>query len=320
MTTFDAPETRVWTALRDELDAGRRPALVAVAESRGSSPGRVGWVMAVGASGWLAGTVGGGPAEDRVVAAARDAVGGGLPRLVKQVHRPGVPEASGLVCGGEQRVVIAGLGVADRAGVASLIAALAGGDRIGWMIDAQGWQVRDEPVTREPGLVVGPVEWRFTWVSGPEYTVHLVGGGQVGAALADLLVGLAFRVTVVDERPGVGAAFEGRVHRTSAVPYEELADEIAPGDRELVVIATHAPERDAVALAALAGTEVGYLGLLGSPAKVAALLPGPTRPPWLSAPAGLRIGSRTPAEIAVSIAAELVALRAGDRARRSVHA
>ena len=72
---------------------------------------------------------------------------------------------------------------------------------------------------------------------------------------------------------------------------------------------THSHERDAVALRALAGRPFGYLGLLGSRHKLKSLLAGEAQPDFLRAPMGLPIGSHTAEEIAVSIAAEMVAVR-----------
>ena len=76
---------------------------------------------------------------------------------------------------------------------------------------------------------------------------------------------------------------------------------------------THSHERDAVALAALEPLELGYLGLLGSRAKVRRIVGDREMPAWFHAPMGVPIGSATPAEIAVSIAAEMVAVRSALR-------
>ena len=96
------------------------------------------------------------------------------------------------------------------------------------------------------------------------------------------------------------------------LPYEQLTAVVAPGGvRTLVVVGTHAPDRDAAAVAALAGIPLGYLGVLGNPAKLGAA--GASRPA-LEIPAGVAIGSHTPEEIATSLAARLIAARArGDQ-------
>jgi xanthine dehydrogenase accessory factor len=139
--------------------------------------------------------------------------------------------------------------------------------------------------------------------------VHVVGGGHVGAALAPLLVGLGFRVVVVDERPGIALAAIP-AHERLRLRYELLGTVVPPGPTSLVTIAAHDHERDRAALEAVLGLQLGYLGLLGSRAKLQHLVGGRTMPPWCHAPMGVPIGSSTPAEIAVSVAAALVAVRA----------
>lgn len=301
----EAPDLAVWRALRAELDAGRPAALAVVVGHEGRSPGRAGQVLAVGRAGRLAGTTGGGPAEDAVVAAAlglvRDPDGMGV-RLLTQTHRRGAADASGLLCGGQQRVAVVRLGSDAAAGIGRVEAALTRGNSAIWTVSDAGWRLGD--AVGSPGE-----RWSSTHTSGPSHRVVIVGAGHVGTALAPLLVGLGFRVTVVDERPGAADRLLGGVHEVATLPYEDLAGVVPPGDRTFVVVAAHAPDRDAAAVAALAGVRLGYLGVLGTPAKLAGL-PARAAAPAVEVPAGVPVGSHTPEEIAVSVAARLVAVRA----------
>jgi len=304
------PEAQAWAALACELEAGRPCALVVVAERRGSGPGWPGALLAVGVGGPLAGTIGGGPSEEALAAevAAGLARGALRPRLVVQTHRPGAPTASGLACGGDQTVAVASLAPAQAAGVAEVADALAAGRRAGWTLTDGGWA---------PGIAGGAGfarrgdGWGFAHESGPTHAVWVVGAGHVGRALVPLLLALDFRVGVIDERPGLAATAGG--HAAYDLAYERLAEVVAPGERVFVTLATHAPDRDAAALDAVAGLGFGYVGVIGSAAKVHRLLSGRGRTPSLHAPMGLPIGSRTPEEVAVSVAAELVAVRAASR-------
>jgi xanthine dehydrogenase accessory factor len=140
--------------------------------------------------------------------------------------------------------------------------------------------------------------------------VYVVGAGHVGSALVPVLVALDFRVVLLDERPGLAVAVsQAAAHERAAVPYEDLGRVIEPGPNSFAAIMTHDHGRDAVALAALESLELGYLGLLGSRAKVRRIVGERPLPAWFHAPMGVPIGSATPAEIAVSIAAEMVAVR-----------
>jgi xanthine dehydrogenase accessory factor len=341
------PEVDVWRALAGALEAGTRCALLAVVDSRGSSPGRRGAVMAVGPGGPLAGTIGGGAAEaglvDRVSADLR--AGTLAITRVPLEHRAGAAEASGMVCGGSQLVLVAPLDQDDRAGVSTLVGILAAGRQATWSIDPDGWRVvvegpgtpAPDPMARgqlapgAPGesaaagqVAPGPhsgtprePEWPVVLCSGPTHVAHVIGAGHVGSALAPLLVALDFRVVLLDERPKlVEAAAPPVAHELVTVPYEELARAVEPGPRSFAAIMTHDHTRDAVALSAVEPLQLGYLGLLGSRAKVRRIVGERPMPAWFHAPMGVPIGSATPAEIAVSIAAEMVAARSD--ARRSL--
>ena len=138
----------------------------------------------------------------------------------------------------------------------------------------------------------------------------MIGGGHVGSALAPLLVGLDFRVVLVEEREQIDLS-SIPAHERVRLQYEELGRIVPHGPSSFVAVVAHSHDRDAVALAALEPVELGYLGLLGSRAKVRRLVGERVMPPWFHAPMGLPIGSATPAEIAVSVAAEMVAVRGG---------
>lgn len=283
------PEQLVWRALRGEVAAGRPCVLAVVVSHEGSSPGHAGWLMAIGPDGWLAGTTGGGLAEVAVVEAALHLLTGSAPspRLLTQTHRPGAEHASGLRCGGEQVVALVPVDASWARRLEAVDAALSVGETLAWQVTGDGWS--------------------FDHVSGPTHRVVLVGAGHVGEALARLLVPLGFRVEVVDERPGAAARLRGLVHGAREMLYGRLAEVVPPGATTLVVVATHDPDRDAAAVAALEGVRVGYLGLVGKRARIAHL----PHHAEVEVPAGLPMGGHSPAEVAVSVAARLVAVRAG---------
>lgn len=308
-------ELAVWEALATALEAGREVALAVVVGSRGSSPGHVGGLMAVGTDGQLAGTVGGGVAEAGVLARLVEGLRAGdlAPGEVQLTHRPGVETASGLICGGEQWVAWAPLEPARLEEVRAVVAAVAEGQRIGWTIGPAGWALGGPAgwAVSEPDGEAAPSS--HAMASGPSHEVWVIGGGHVGLALTRVLATLDFWVVAAEERPGV-AQFEENpwAHRRVTMSFAELDRVVPPGEATFVVVMTAGAESDAVALDALWDTPLGYLGVMGSRAKLARVLAGRgERPAWLHAPMGIPIGSHTPAEIAVSVAAELVAVRNG---------
>ncbi len=275
-------EREIWLALQQELAAGRAGALLVVSEHRGSSPGRRGMLMAVGRHGPLVGTIGGGQAETAMVAAAQAALQADNLQPWRQtlIHHATDSDASGMICGGQQTVVV------------------------------DFWQPGQAiPATGDPWSIAGE-GWIYHHTPTEKFTVCLIGGGHVSLALSQLLDRLDFEVQVFEERPDIATFVANTAarekHRT---PYESLAELLPDGDRVFVAIMTHSHERDAAALHALAGRPFGYLGLLGSRHKLKQLLAGTVQPDFLRAPMGLPIGSHTAEEIAVSIAAEMVAIR-----------
>ena len=157
----------------------------------------------------------------------------------------------------------------------------------------------------------------------PQPRLIVIGAGHVAQALAPLAAAADFRLTVLDERDEMleHPAFEAM--QTGAYDVDEL-DVALPDltDRDYVLIMTHDHARDERALAHLLGRPHRYVGMIGSQRKVHAVLRrvlrreaerGRPRPDLtrVRAPIGLALGGRTPAEIAVSVVAELIAERHG---------
>ena len=152
--------------------------------------------------------------------------------------------------------------------------------------------------------------------------LHLFGGGHIAIALAAIAEAAGFRVTVIDSRPGFPdpSRFPGTVRLVQG----PLPDSIGPlpfDESTYVVIVTHGHEQDETVLAACLGKPWKYLGMIGSRAKVARVFrslgtddAARRRLSEVRAPIGLDVGGRSPGEIAVSIAAEMIAVRYGKAA------
>jgi xanthine dehydrogenase accessory factor len=151
----------------------------------------------------------------------------------------------------------------------------------------------------------------------------LFGGGHIGRALTPILESLGFRVTVFDSRPEVlnllGES-EGRTIITG--DYEDIGSAVETLQGcEFCFIATHGHLHDFQVLKQVLEAKDGYryIGLIGSRSKIRTTLEklkaaGLKAPEYLYAPVGLKIGGDTPAEIAIAIAAEIVAVVHGAEA------
>lgn len=147
--------------------------------------------------------------------------------------------------------------------------------------------------------------------------LFILGAGPVGVQLSQLAVQLDFEVTVIDERASLMSAerFPTGVQLVCG-DFDALLPELVTTPDDFVAIVTQVWQRDARALQLLVERPLAYLGLIGCQRKLGEILPqlaaagaSSAALARLKAPIGLKIGSKTPAEIAVSIAAELIAVR-----------
>jgi xanthine dehydrogenase accessory factor len=149
----------------------------------------------------------------------------------------------------------------------------------------------------------------------------IFGGGHVSKAVATLASRVGFRVVVTDDRPEYASRARFPMAAETKVDYPDAAARSLPIDRAtfvLVMTRTHADDRTILLELFHRGAQPRYLGMIGSGAKARltydALAEQGVEKEWLKrirSPVGLRLGARTADEIAVSIVAELIAVRRG---------
>jgi xanthine dehydrogenase accessory factor len=253
--------------------------------------------------------------EDVLEAALRAARSGEAAALVTIVATEGsTPRKAGakmLVHGDGRLVGSVGGGRLEADLVARARAALATGkpELVSFELTPEG--------TGENGLVCGGTLRAFAEPLETTPTLLLFGAGHVSAALSRLAVSLGFRVEVADDRSDQVSAerFPG-ADRLVAEPFPAAVARMSLGPGAYAVIATRGHESDEQALLAVVGKGLRFVGLLGSRTKAARLfesLRGRGVPreelERVRTPLGLAIGAQTPEEIALSIMAELVAVR-----------
>jgi xanthine dehydrogenase accessory factor len=176
-----------------------------------------------------------------------------------------------------------------------------------------------DTLAEESGLICGGRMEVFIEPLDPSPQLIIVGAGHVSQHVARLAADVGFRVQVLDDRETF--ANRERFPAADAVTVAEIAGFLAGADlppAAYVVVVTRGHTHDLAAMRALAGRPLRYVGMIGSRAKVARIFDALTSEgapsEWLGqvrAPIGLQIGAITPEEIAVSIVAELVAVRRG---------
>jgi xanthine dehydrogenase accessory factor len=305
-------QTDPWRYALESLRDGRRPTLVFVVDHSGSVPGVTGTRAVVSESGF-AGTIGGGAAEKQLV--ERAAADQGDAEIFRFRH---TPSGGGTLCSGVQDFAIVPLSQNDLEPIRSIVDTLEN-HRTGTLrLSPKG--VGFEPGETSPHSFSGKREsWTYSGPIGLEDTLYIIGGGHVGLALSRVMVTLPFRIIVLDNREDLPTMAANRyAHEQHVVDFDQIGDHIADGDRSWVVIMTFGHVHDRRALEGLLGKKLAFLGLLGSEAKVRQMYAAMKADgidakdlEGVRAPVGMSIGSHTPEEIAISIAAEIIAVRNG---------
>ena len=314
-----APDDIPGTALAWHRD-GRGAALATVVQTWGSAPRPVGSQLAVSGRSEIAGSVSGGCVEGAVVAEALDAMETGRSTILEFGVSDDEAFAVGLACGGTIRVMVepVGAGVPE-ALLEGLAAAAEAGEPVAYAVDTTAWERR----LLRPGDALAGERFAadrsgfegetFVAVRNPPLRLVVVGGVHIAQPLVAMARLAGYTPTVVDPREAFASAdrFPGTALRHDW-PDEALA-ELGLDARCAVVALTHDPKLDDPALAVALRSPAFYVGALGSTrthAKRLARLAEmglEVEAARLHAPIGLDIGAASPAEIAVSILAEMTA-------------
>jgi xanthine dehydrogenase accessory factor len=164
-------------------------------------------------------------------------------------------------------------------------------------------------------------DFMLTEKTGYKNILHIVGGGHCSLALGRLMSTMDFYIHLYEERENLNTLKENcYVHEKHFLDsYAGLRDKIAPGDNVYVIIMTLGYRTDEIAMRALAGKDLRYIGVLGSKTKMKKMLSDNLHDlegnflQKIKTPAGIPIKSQTPEEIAVSIAAEIIAEKNRDQ-------
>ena len=293
------------------LEGGRRVAIATVIGAHGSTPRHLGARMAVADDGGQWGSVGGGKIEQLVAAATLEVATGGEPRVVRQ-H---LVRDLAMCCGGSMEVVVT---PATREAVAA--AAGAKGLTIETPLDGAPFVVRatrpGDPRRHHPVIASDRLLERL----GGGERVVVLGYGHVAKSLGPMLDRLGFDVVVCDDNE-TGAIAEAPPWARRVIESfdaNEIERALGGFDDDYVLIVTRDHAIDQQLLEQLLGRDnLAYLGMIGSRGKVGRFrkrleakgLYDEARWARLRAPIGFDIGAETPDEIAVAIAAELIAHR-----------
>ncbi|MFA5663679.1 XdhC family protein [Castellaniella sp.] len=302
-------------------EAGRRAVLVTVVRTWGSSPRPIGSIMAMRDDGVIVGSVSGGCIEDDLILRyTRHDIPDALPRTgpplflqygltADEAHRFGLP------CGGTLEVVLEF--DPDATLLAELVAALDTGALMHRHVDLATGQASLSPSQVPADLELDAQ--RLVNTFGPEYRMLIIGAGQMSEYLATMAQFCGFEVTVCDPRKEYATVWNvPGVQVVSTMPDDTVLD-FRPDARTCVIALTHDPKLDDLALLQALETPAFYIGAIGSRRNNHArrqrmidyLDQTEASLARLRGPVGIYIGSKTPPEIAVSVMAEVLAIKNG---------
>ncbi|HEU0230629.1 MAG TPA: XdhC family protein [Burkholderiaceae bacterium] len=311
----------VLRALRDWRQEGRHAVLATVVHTWGSSPRPIGSIMAMREDGVIVGSVSGGCIEDDLIARytqpdARDTLPrNGPPRFIKYGVTADEAHQFGLPCGGTLEVVLEF--DPQTQALVDLVQALDAGKLMHRRVRLADGQVRLE-VSDVPADL-GMDEQELVNTFGPEYRMLIIGAGQMSEYLATMAQFCGFAVTVCDPRKEYNSIWNVPGVRVVATMPDDTVAEFRPDARSCVIALTHDPKLDDLALLQALETPAFYIGAIGSRRNnhtrhqrmIEYLDQTEESLARLRGPVGIYIGSKTPPEIAVSVMAEVLAVKNG---------
>ena len=309
---MDSLDRQVLEQARDWFAAGRKVWIVTVIETWGSAPRPPGALLAMRDDGLVVGSVSGGCVEDDLIERVRTGERVDRPSLI--IYGISKDEAArfGLPCGGTLRLVQEPLQdvnwieqILDRTARHGLVARTLNVDSGQWSIEQAS---RDDAFTFDGHVMRS--------VFGPRWRMLIIGAGQLSRVLAQMAQALDFEVICCDPREEYHLTWDIEGTQFTKEMPDDVVLSLELDPHSAVVAVTHDPKLDDLVLLEALKSPAFYVGALGSRANTAARKErlalfelSPQEIGRLHGPIGLDIGSKTPAEIAISILAEIVAVR-----------
>lgn len=294
---------------------GHRVVLATVTETWGSSPRPPGAMLAVRGDGLVAGSVSGGCVEDDLIDKVREcSLATDKPETTIYGISKEDAQRFGLPCGGRLQLVLEP--VQDVATLQGVLDGIARHELIARRLDMQTGVATLDRASRNDSLAFDGNQ--LTTVHGPRWRVLIIGAGQLSRYVAMMAQALDYEVIVCDPREEYAVTWDVPGARLTRDMPDDVVTELNLDSHSAVVAVTHDPKLDDLALIEALKSPSFYVGALGSRLntqkrreRLAQFDLSQEELARLHGPVGLRIGSKTPPEIAVAIVAEMTAVRHG---------
>ena len=312
---MDSVDLQVLKSARDWVKAGHRVVMATVIRTWGSAPRPIGALTAIRDDGMVAGSVSGGCIEDDMVLQVRS---GELVQDKPATTKYGVSaeEAKrfGLPCGGTLELVLEPLG--KDSGIEELLARVERHELVMRKLDMKSGRVTIAPAKSTDHLSFDGAT--LATVHGPRWRLLIIGAGQLSTFLAQMAQGLDYQVTICDPREEYAEGWNVPGSDLKRGMPDDVVTEMNLDGHSAVVTLTHDPKLDDMALLEALKSPAFYVGAIGSRKnnearrkRLAEFDLSQDEITRLHGPVGLKIGSKTPPEIAIAILAEMTAIRNG---------
>jgi xanthine dehydrogenase accessory factor len=312
---LDSVDLQVMKSARDWLKSGRGVVLATVIRTWGSAPRPIGALTAIRDDGMVVGSVSGGCVEDDMIARVRaKEIASDKPALTSYGVSAEEARRFGLPCGGTLELVLEPL--REQSGLDELLARVERHELVVRNLDMETGAVEIEPGKWSDQLAFDGKT--LSTVHGPHWRLLVIGAGQLSQYLAQMAQGLDYQVTVCDPREEYADTWNlPGVELTRDMP-DDVVIAMNLDAHSAVVTLTHDPKLDDMALLEALKSPAFYIGAIGSRknnearrTRLAEFDLAQHEIDRLHGPVGLKIGSKTPPEIAIAILAEMTAVKNG---------
>ncbi|MGR6874518.1 XdhC family protein [Pseudomonas sp. HK3] len=296
------------------LNQGQQVTLVSVAKTWGTSPRPVGSLLAVTSRGQFYGSVSGGCVEEDLIARLTQQPCE-KPQLIMYGETAEQRHHFGLPCGGVLQLIIEPLNNIDE--VQQLINSIDARSAIYRRVELNSSNTQQSPWHKEHTIELQGNTWGN--IFGPTWRLLIIGAGETGQFLAQMAQGLGYEVLVSDPRPEYRKNWPLTQFPLLEGFPDDIINDLNIDERTAIVAVAHDPKVDDMALLTALNSHAFYVGALGSQQNNHDRRERlkthfgftQTQVDRLHGPVGIYIGSKTPAEIALSILAEVTAIKNG---------
>ncbi len=312
---MDSVDLQVLRSASEWVKAGRRVVMAIVIRTWGSAPRPIGALTAIRDDGMVVGSVSGGCIEDDMILQVRAGeLVGDRPATTQYGVSAEEAKRFGLPCGGTIELVLEPL--TKESGLDELLARVERHELVTRRLDMKTGRVAITPARSNDQLTFDGAT--LATVHGPRWRLLVIGAGQLSTFLAQIAQGLDYQVTICDPREEYAEGWNvAGVELKRGMP-DDVVIEMNPDAHTAVVTLTHDPKLDDMALLEALKSPAFYIGAIGSRRnndarreRLAEFDLTQQQIARLHGPVGLKLGSKTPPEIAIAILAEMTAIRNG---------